>query len=112
MGMGRTYRCRGKGAGGEGGWDVHPVQRADIVAATERAASAHLGRTWRAEGILDVGDRASHPCAVVRGDGLDVFAKLGSADDAAEQFDAERDGLALVARLGGVLVPAPIGDGV
>jgi fructosamine-3-kinase len=91
---------------------VHPVQRADIAAAIERAASAHLGRTWRANGIVDASDRASHACAIVRGEGLDVFAKLGSAGAAAEQFEAERDGLALVGRLGGVLVPAPIGEGV
>jgi fructosamine-3-kinase len=91
---------------------VHPAQRADVAAAIAQAVSAHAGRPWRAIGLVDLADRASHPCAILRGDGLDVFAKLSDAADGAEQFDAERRGLALVGRLAGVRVPATIGDAV
>ncbi|MGC4075063.1 MAG: fructosamine kinase family protein [Nibricoccus sp.] len=74
--------------------------------------STHLGRPWTAGTIVDLGDRASHPSAILRGEGLDVFAKLSTAVDGTEQFDAEQRGLLHVQRHAGVLVPSPIGAGI
>lgn len=91
---------------------VHALSRPDVAEAIATTVSTHLGRPWTARALVDLGDRASHPCAILRGDGLDVFAKLSTAADGVEQFDAERRGLLQVQRHAGVLVPAPIGAGV
>lgn len=78
----------------------------------ERAASAHLGRPWVARGFTDLNDRASHPCAVLHGRALSVFAKLNVASDADEQFTAELHGLRVLKRRARVAIPTPIAEGV
>ncbi|MFT3851274.1 MAG: fructosamine kinase family protein [Ilumatobacteraceae bacterium] len=91
---------------------MHALSRPDVAEAIAASVSTHLGRPWTAGALVDLGDRASHPCAILRGEGLDVFAKLSTAVDGAEQFDAEQRGLLHVQRHAGVLVPSPIGAGI
>lgn len=69
----------------------------------ERAVCAHLGRAWSARSFTDLGDRASHPCGIVRGEGFAVFVKYGDAG----HFGAELAGLTLL-RSAGASTPAPI----
>jgi fructosamine-3-kinase len=92
--------------------DVHALAEAHVAAAIGAVVSAHLGRRWRPVSVTALDERASHPCAILHGDGFDVFAKLSTAADGVEQFDAERRGLRLLGDLAGALVPAPIGDSV
>ena len=90
----------------------HALASPPIRRAVERAASAHLGRPWRAHGLTSLDDRACHPCGILRGPGFDVFAKLSDAPDAAVQFGTERDGLDLLHRCARVTTPEPVGPGV
>jgi fructosamine-3-kinase len=91
---------------------AHPLQEPAVVAAIERAASAHLGRPWVSRGFTSLNDRASHPSGVLRGEPFSVFAKLGAAANAREQFTAELDGLALLSRAAPVRTPVPVAGGV
>jgi fructosamine-3-kinase len=93
--------------GGRHGW-LDP----EVLGAVGTVVSAHLGRRWRAEVFEDLGDLASHPCGVLRGAGLSVFAKLSTDPTGPAMFDAEVRGLALLARLAGVATPTAIGGGV
>jgi fructosamine-3-kinase len=91
---------------------AHPLLDAAVVAEIERAASAHLGRPWASRGFTSLNDRASHPSGVLHGEPFSVFAKLGAAADAREQFTAELDGLRLLSRAARVRTPVPVADGV
>jgi hypothetical protein len=55
---------------------THPLLEGAVVAAIERAASAHLGRPWVSRGFTDLSERASHPCGVLDGEPFSVFAML------------------------------------
>src|SRR5262249_56773197 len=90
----------------------HPLLDGTVVAAIERAASAHLGRPWASRGFTDLNPRASHPSGVLHGEPFSVFAKLGVGDDAREQFTAELDGLRLLSRAAGIRTPVPVADGL
>jgi fructosamine-3-kinase len=90
----------------------HPLLDGAVVAAIERAASAHLGRPWLSRGFTDLDARASHPSGVLHGEPFSVFAKLGAGADAREQFTAELDGLRLLSRAAGIRTPVPVADGV
>jgi fructosamine-3-kinase len=94
------------------GDEAHPLLDATVVAAIERAASAHRGRPWASLGFTDSGDRASHPCGVLHGTPFSVFAKLGVAAQAREQFTAELDGLRLLSRAARIDVPVPVDSGL
>ena len=83
-----------------------------IIAAIERAATAHRGTRWTANGFSDLGDRAAHPCGVLTGAPFSVFAKLTSAADRGQQFAAELAGLGLITRLSSVATPTPIATGI
>ncbi|WP_051797229.1 fructosamine kinase family protein [Catenuloplanes japonicus] len=83
----------------------HPLRQPPVVREIERAASSHLGRPWRVAGFTGLDDRASHPCGLLHGVSLSVFAKIGSE----EQFAAELAGLRLVRDLTAVATPPPIG---
>jgi fructosamine-3-kinase len=89
----------------------HPLLEPDVLAAIEHAAADHVGRTWQLVGFVDLSERASHPCGLLHGEGLSVFAKSGTISDA-EQFEAELRGLGLIRRLSPVGTPAPIATGV
>jgi hypothetical protein len=91
---------------------VHPLLDAAVVAEIERAASAHRGRPWVSRGFTDLDDRASRPCGVLHGTPFSVFAKLGVAADAREQFTAELDGLRLLSRAARIPTPMPVVSGV
>ncbi|MDQ6697975.1 MAG: fructosamine kinase family protein [Actinomycetota bacterium] len=91
---------------------VHPLLEAHVRSEIERAASLHLGRSWKGGGFTDLNDRASHPCGVVHGRPFSVFAKFSLAPGAVEQFTAERDGLALLRQRAQSTTPTPIGPGV
>jgi fructosamine-3-kinase len=91
---------------------LHPLLDGAVVAAIERAASAHLGRPWVRRGFTDLDTRASHPSGVLHGEPFSVFAKLGAGADAREQFTAELDGLRLLSRAAGIRTPVPVADGV
>lgn len=91
---------------------AHPLLESAVVAAIERAASAHLGRPWVSRGFTDLSERASHPCGVLDGEPFSVFTKLGVAVDAREQFAAELDGLRLLSRAGRIRTPVPVASGV
>jgi protein-ribulosamine 3-kinase len=91
---------------------IHPLLDANIKRAIESAASHHLGRPWVSRSFTDLNDRASHPCGVLHGQPLSVFAKLGLEVDAAEQFRSELSGLALLRQQAGIATPTPIGNGL
>ena len=75
---------------------AHPLLGAAVRAQVERAASAHLGRPWTAQGFTSLDDRASHPCGILHGAPFSVFAKLGSSAATREEFTAELAGLRLI----------------
>jgi fructosamine-3-kinase len=91
---------------------AHPLLDRAVLAATERAASAHLGRPWVSRGFTDLTARASHPSGVLHGEPFSVFAKLGVGPGAREQFTAELDGLRLLSRAAGIRTPVPVAGGV
>lgn len=91
---------------------THPLLVVAVRAEIERAASGHLGRRWVSQGFTSLDDRASHPCGILRGTPFSVFAKLGLAADAREQFTAELAGLRLIGRSTGVRVPVPVAGGL
>jgi fructosamine-3-kinase len=83
-----------------------------VLAAIEQAASAHRGRRWASAGFTSLDDRASHPCGILYGTPFSVFAKLGLAAGAAEQFTAELAGLRLLRRAALAPVPVPLASGL
>jgi len=83
-----------------------------VKTAVEHAASRHLGRRWVATSFTDLNDRASHPCGILHGEPLSVFAKLGVDSDADEKFDAELSGLTVLRERAGVATPTPIASGL
>jgi protein-ribulosamine 3-kinase len=90
----------------------HPLLTDAVRAAVGRAATAHRGTLWTCTGFTDLGNRAAHPCGIFHGTPFSVFAKLGTAADAASQFTAEVTGLRLLHDRAGVAVPVPVADGV
>ena len=92
---------------------LHPLLNQSIRCAIERSVAAHLGRPWKASSFRDLNDQASHPCGVFHDElSFSVFAKLGIAVDAGEQFASELRGLDLVRQRAGVRTPTPIGEGL
>jgi fructosamine-3-kinase len=91
---------------------THPLFRPAVRAQIERAASAHRGRRWVAQGFTSLDDRASHPCGILHGAPFSAFAKLGPSAAAREEFTAELAGLRLIGRSAGVRVPVPVADGL
>jgi fructosamine-3-kinase len=89
---------------------AHPLRDPAVVAEIERAASQHLGRRWVSQGLTDLAERSSHPCAILHGQPFSVFAKLGR--NARDQFEAELDGLRLLTQSAGILIPVPIATGL
>lgn len=89
--------------------DTHPLREARIRAAIDSAVSAHRGRAWRSDAFQDLNDLASHPCALLGGDGLTVFVKLSTSANAVDQFQCELAGLRLLTDLSGVVTPTAIG---
>jgi fructosamine-3-kinase len=81
---------------------THPLLEEEVRRAIEREASVHLGRRWVSSGFTDLKDRASHPCGVLHGRSLSVFAKLG-VHHATEQFSTELKGLALLRERAGLV---------
>lgn len=90
----------------------HPLRDPWVVGGIEEAVTSHLGRQWRSEMFTDLDDLASHPCGILRGPGLSVFAKLNTERSGPAMFDAELQGLALLSRLAGVATPAVVGTGM
>jgi fructosamine-3-kinase len=90
----------------------HPLLESKVKGAIESAASRHLGRRWVSDGFTDLNDRASHPCGVLHGKPLSVFAKLGLSDNAGDEFQAELSGLTLLRDRARIATPAPIGSGL
>jgi len=91
---------------------LHPLLDPEVVTAVERMVSSYLGRRWHPETFDDLDDLASHPCGILRGEGLSVFAKLNTDPTGPAMFDAELRGLALLDHLAGVATPAVVGSGV
>jgi fructosamine-3-kinase len=91
---------------------AHPLLGPGVRAQIERAASAHRGRRWVAQGFTSLDDRASHPCGILHGAPFSVFAKLGPSAAAREEFTAELAGLRLIGRAAGVRVPVPVAGGL
>lgn len=91
---------------------AHPLLEAAVRRQIERAASAHLGRRWAAQGFTSLDDRASHPCGILHGAPFSVFAKLGPSASAREEFTAELAGLRLIGQAAGVRVPVPVAGGL
>jgi fructosamine-3-kinase len=90
----------------------HPLQRPAVVREIERVTSAHLGRPWTTHGFTGLDDRASHPCGVLHGEGLSVFAKLDPGPGHGDQFTAELKGLRLIRDVATVATPVPVAEGV
>lgn len=74
----------------------------------EQCVSAYLGRAWRVATVQDKAESASHPAAVLSGEGYSVFVKLGEGRLALDQFKQELAGLRLLTERGGALTPAAI----
>ena len=89
---------------------AHPLLDPAALATIERAASEHRGRPWVARGFTGLDERASHPCGILHGAPFSVFAKLGAAAGAREQFSAELAGLRVLSRA--APVPVPVGGGL
>ena len=87
----------------------HRLMRDSLRMLVEQRVSAHLGQSWRAQKFTDLNDLASHPCAILSNGSYAVFAKLGEAAHAQEQFEVEQAGLQLLAERAGVRTPTPIG---
>lgn len=75
----------------------------------ERAVSDYYGTGWRVQAFSDMHDYASHPAAILTGEGHAVFVKLSQAAHGLDQFEVELAGLEYLAEHAGVLIPAPIG---
>jgi fructosamine-3-kinase len=79
-----------------------------VIVAIEEHISRGLRRPWRVGRVTDLGDRASHPCALLHGeDGVDVFAKV----DDEPRLAAELRGLGEL-RAAGAAAAQPAGDGL
>jgi len=91
---------------------VHPLLADSVIRAIEHAASAHRGKPWVYRAFTDRSDLASHPSGVFHGEPFSVFAKLGVAANAGEQFAAELSGLNLLRDLAAIAIPTPIAAGV
>lgn len=92
---------------------THPLLEPSIVAAVERAASAHGGgAAWTSRGFTDLAARAAHPAGIFLGRPFSVFAKLSSAAAGLDQFRAELAGLNLITGRAGVRTPIPVAAGV
>lgn len=91
---------------------THPLLDPPIIAAIERAASAHRGRPWAADGFTDLNARAAHPAGIVHGVPFSVFAKLADGPGGHTQFAAELNGLDLISRLAAVRTPTPVVTGM
>jgi fructosamine-3-kinase len=90
----------------------HPLLGPAVLAAIERAATAHRGGRWVSQGFTSLDDRASHPSGILHGTPFSVFAKLSPAADAREQFTAELAGLRLLHQAARVAVPVPVASGL
>jgi fructosamine-3-kinase len=88
------------------------VLEPEVKTTIERAVSTHLGHRWAASAFTDLNDRASHPCGILHGETISVFAKLGVDPGAVEKFEAELLGLGLLRERAGVATPTPIGSGL
>jgi fructosamine-3-kinase len=91
---------------------THPLLNPVIVAAVERAATDHRGRSWAQTGFTDLNHRATHPCGIFTGTPFSVFAKLDTSPSGQEQFTAELSGFRLIRALTAVATPVPVADGV
>ena len=87
----------------------HPLLDPAVTAAVERAARAHLGHPWRSQHFTSLDERSSHPCGILDGERLSIFAKLGSSPD---QFAAELAGLRLLSQRAGIRTPNPVATGL
>ncbi len=87
----------------------HPLLDGAVIAAIAAEVSAHLGVPWHVVDVTDLGERSSHPAAILRGESVAVFAKLG-VDRA--HVAGELAALALLRDRGGVRTPLPIGNGI
>ncbi|NLG99577.1 MAG: fructosamine kinase family protein [Chloroflexi bacterium] len=75
----------------------------------EQLVSDHYGLNWRVKAFSDMDEYASHPSAILSDGNISVFVKLSEAANGLDQFQVELEGLRLLSRLAGVLIPAPIG---
>ena len=80
--------------------------------AVDTTTSSHLGSEWTCTGFSDLNNRASHPAGIFYGGQLSVFAKASFAQDGGEVFRAELDGLVLLQKRAGVVIPVPVGPGL
>jgi len=87
----------------------HPLLSDPLRLPVEKLVSQYCGRRWRVAAARDLADLASHPAAILTDGVTPVFVKLGTAANALEQFEAERDSLQLLARRAGVRTPNTIG---
>jgi fructosamine-3-kinase len=90
---------------------VHPLLTEPVRREIERAATRHTGRRWTPTGFTDLDDRASHPCGILHGTPLSVFAKLSTAAGGLSQFATELAGLQFLTDVAGIRTPPPIGTG-
>jgi fructosamine-3-kinase len=86
----------------------HPLYSEPLRTEIERIISTHLGRAWQARTMQDLKDLASHPALLLSDGGYRIFAKLSTAANGLEQFEAEVAGLHLLAEQADVLIPAVI----
>lgn len=91
---------------------MHPLLVDVVRGRVEAAVSGHVGSAWQVKRFVDLDDRASHPCGLLHGSSMSVFAKYSDAADAAGQFTIELAGLALLRERAGIVTPRPVGNGV
>jgi hypothetical protein len=58
-----------------------------------KLVSAFFGYEWQIAVVIDRCNEASHPAALLRGQGYSVFVKLGSGLKARDEFEKEIAGL-------------------
>ncbi len=91
---------------------MHPLLVEAVRGRIEAATSRHVGSAWQVERFTDLDDRASHPCGLLHGSSMSVFAKYSDAVDAVDQFTIELAGLTLLREQAGIDTPRAVGSGV
>lgn len=89
--------------------EPHPLLSAGAREALEQLVSRQEGRDWRVKSFEDLHDLSSHPAAILSDGRRAVFAKLSTAANGLDQFEAEAAGLRLLSERAGIRTPGLVG---
>jgi fructosamine-3-kinase len=88
---------------------LHPLSTEPFRIAIESMVTKNRGAKWEMRNFRDMNEFSSHPSALLSDGSYSIFAKLSTAANGLEQFEAELAGLRLLSELSGILIPRPIG---